>query len=105
MAQYRKELPTFIKRQLKTDEKTGLKFYISPAEELLRDVLSKTEDTFELLPYLFMVKNKTLKGYTTRIKERVKESLEKTLDDVPTQVTGTARVGGFNAKRFREGKF
>ena len=105
MAQYRKELPTFMKRQLKTDEKTGLKFYISPAEELLRDVLSKTEDTFELLPYLFMVKNKTLKGYTTRIKERIKESLEKTLDDVPTQVTGTARVGGFNAKRFREGKF
>jgi hypothetical protein len=105
MAQYRRELPTFMKRELKVDEKTGLKYYISPAEELLRDVLSKTEDTFELLPYLFMVKNKNLKGYTTKIKERVKENLEKTLDDNLDINKGTARVGGFNAKRFREGKF
>jgi hypothetical protein len=103
MAQYKKDLPTFMKREIKVDEKTGLKYAISPAEELLSEILAKPEDTFDLLPYLFMVKNKTLKGYSQRVKENIKKSLENTLDDKPDAQGTRNQSTGFDSDSFRNG--
>lgn len=100
MTEYRKELPSFIKRTVKVDE-SGVKRASSPADELLTSVLAKPEDTFELLPYLWMLHKKKLKGYSARLKEKVKETLDKTLDSQPDSFIGNVKVIGKNSQKFR----
>ena len=100
MTQYKKDISTFMKREVKTDEKTGMKYAISQAEELLSKILAKPESTFDLLPYLYMVKNNTLKGYSNRLKENIKKNLEKTLDPEPDINTSRSGVSGPNAQKF-----
>ena len=100
MTQYKKDLPTFMKRVVKTDEKTGMKYAISPAEELLSEILAKPENTFDLLPYLYMVKNGKLKGYSNRLKENIKKNVDETLDSKPDVELGRSGVSGPNAQKF-----
>ena len=104
MTQFKKDLPTFMKREIKSDPKTGLKYAVSPAEELLSEILAKPEDTFDLLPYLYMVKNKSLKGYSQRLKETIKKSLEGTLDNQPENMGSRNSTSGFDSKSFRDSK-
>jgi hypothetical protein len=101
MTQFKQEVSSFIKRDVKIDPDSGLKYAVNPMEQLLRDVLAKPEDTLKLLPYLWMIKSNKLDGYSTRLKERYKEIVDDTLDNNPDSSFGTSKSErNFNVKGF-----
>lgn len=91
LKQFHKDLPELMKRNIK--ETSNGKVAISKAEELLQDILSDDEKTLALMPLLWMFQNNKFKGYSSTLKEQVKERIEKTLDATRTYEKGSSDTG------------
>jgi len=100
--QYEKDLAAFVKRDKFYVREDGVKSYYSEAEEVLSNLTNpaKPQSSFEILPLLWMIKNNKLQGFSTRMKEQIKKTIDETLDNNPNSNRGNAGVQGFNAKGF-----
>lgn len=92
-------LPGFFEKKI-VESPDGGKYIASEADELITELLTDEEKSMTLLPFLWMIKNDKLKGFSSNLKEKVKKSIEDGLDDGPGKQSGQERPTGFDADSF-----
>lgn len=92
-------LPKFFEKKI-VESPDGGKYIASEADELITELLTDEQKSMTLLPFLWMIKNDKLKGFSSNLKEKVKKSIEDGLDDGPGKQSGQERPTGFDAGSF-----
>ena len=100
IAQFKKELPEFVKNDVKINPKTGLKYYNSKLKEAVDEIMAKPEDSLELISWLWLYKNNKVKGYTNRVKETVKKNVDDSLDNTVKTNTGNPGIGSLDPEGY-----
>lgn len=84
-----KELPDFLEKKV-YEKQNGELIAYSKAEELLSSLTSDPEKEMELIPILWMISKNKIKGYSTMLKEKAKETVESKLSNSKRQLDGSS---------------
>ena len=101
ISQYKKDLPELLKGEI-VEAEGGVKKIANKGRKLLDELLSTEKGLEQLYPILWMISNNKLQGYSSSLKEQVKEKVEKTLDTEPIIHSGTGGPVDFDSESFRK---
>lgn len=93
-------LPKFTEKKIV--EYQGEKQILSQADIVLSDILSDPEATLLMLPYLHLVKNGKIEGFSTKIVNAVKKKTIDTLDRSTERQKGQIVDTDFDAEEFKK---
>ena len=102
--QFVNDLPDFYSNKVVANSE-GYNQITSGVNEVLSEIVQNQELAIALTPFLWLVKNNKLKGYTSQIKEKKKKEIEDKLNLNPGGSSSSSTgVEKFDGKKFRGGK-
>ena len=96
-----KELPEFTKKTIR--EFNGVKEPLSEADLIFSEIMADPAKSYQLLPYLYLIKHGKIEGYSTKIVTNTKKKTVNTLDRSTEKQHGSTQLGDFNKDEFKEG--